>query len=157
MVFRTSDVRKRALDIAAPPYRGKVVAIYYWATWVDHCKERMDALGEVYAKWGSRGFDVIGVCSDKTPDTMQAFLVPEAGKPSPYKWAHVYDAGGKLTNDMGVMTLPLMILVDQKGNVVSNNIYADGLDAELQRLLGAAAGAANSPATAQSTAAPTGR
>ena len=34
---------------------------------------------------------------------------------------------------MGVMTLPLMILVDQKGNVVSDNIYVDGLE------LGAAA------------------
>ena len=50
---------------------------------------------------------------------------------------------------MGVMTLPLMILVDQKGNVVSDNIYVDGLEPELQRLLGAA--------TARGPAAPTGR
>jgi thiol-disulfide isomerase/thioredoxin len=109
-----------------------VVAIYYWATWCDHCKERMDSLNDVYAKWGgARGFDVIGVCLDKTPEAMQTFL-----KANPTKWAQIYDDSGRLANDMGVMTLPLMILVDQKGNVVSDNIYLEGLEPELQRLLG---------------------
>lgn len=149
IAFRGTAINKKNIDLTAPPYRGKVVAIYYWATWCNQCKERMDALNDLYAKWGGRGFDIIGVCSDKTPDTMQAFLAADPAKPNPYKWAQIYDAGGKLSNDMGVMTLPLMILVDQKGNVVSDNIYVDGLDSELQRLLGAA--------TAQSAPAPTGR
>jgi peroxiredoxin/chaperonin cofactor prefoldin len=140
--FRGTDINKKIVDLAAA--RGKVVAIYYWATWCDHCKERIDTLNDLYAKWGSRGFAIIGVCSDKTPESMQTFL-----KANPYKWTQIYDTDGKLTNDMGVMTLPLMMLVDQKGNVVSDNIYVDGLEPELQRLLGAA--------TAQSPAAPTGR
>jgi thiol-disulfide isomerase/thioredoxin len=136
IVFRASDLKKRNIDLSAPPYRGKVVAIYYWATWCDHCKERLDALNDLYAKWGGRGFDVIGVCLDKSPDTMQSFLTANQDKTNPYKWVQVYDAGGRLSNEMGVMTLPLMILVDQKGAVVSDNIYVDGLEPELQRLLG---------------------
>jgi thiol-disulfide isomerase/thioredoxin len=133
IVLRGMDtVRKKNIDLSAAPYHGKVVAIYYWATWCDHCKERMDSLNDVYAKWGgARGFDVIGVCLDKTPEAMQTFL-----KANPTKWAQIYDDSGRLANDMGVMTLPLMILVDQKGNVVSDNIYLEGLEPELQRLLG---------------------
>jgi thiol-disulfide isomerase/thioredoxin len=131
IVFKAADVRKKNIDLAAAPYRGKVVAVYYWATWCDHCKERMDSLNELYAKWGGRGFDVIGVCLDKSPEAMQAFLTA-----NPYKWSQVYDANGRLSNEMGVMTLPLMVLVDQKGTVISDNIYLDGLEPELQRLLG---------------------
>jgi thiol-disulfide isomerase/thioredoxin len=147
MSLRAADLNKKPVDLAAAPYRGKVVAVYYWATWCDHCKERMDALNDLYAKWGGRGFNIIGVCLDRTPDTMNDFL-----KENKYKWTQVYDPGGfdgRLANEMGVMTLPLMVLVDQKGNVVSDNIYVDGLEPELQRLLGAA--------TAQSPTAPTGR
>jgi hypothetical protein len=39
---------------------------------------------------------------------------------------------------MGVMTLPLMILVDQKGNVAADNIFVASLEGELKRLLGTA-------------------
>jgi hypothetical protein len=35
---------------------------------------------------------------------------------------------------MGVMTLPLMLLVDRDGRVVRNNIQAAEIDAELTRL-----------------------
>jgi peroxiredoxin len=147
ITLRGTDINKRAIDLAAAPYRNKVVAVYYWSTLCEGCKEHMDELNQLYAKWGTRGFTIIAICLDKSPDTMQTFL--SANK---YQWTHIYDPGGtdgRLANEMGVMTLPLMILVDQKGNVVSDNIYVDGLEPELQRLLGAA--------TAQSAAAPTGR
>jgi peroxiredoxin len=152
MAFRATDQKKKNIDLAAAPYRGKVVAIYYWATWCDHCKERMDSLNDIYAKWAARGFDIVGVCVDKSPDSMNQFITSNG-----YKWSQVSDANGRLSNEMGVMTLPLMMLVDQQGNVVSDNIYVEGLEPELQRLLGGAGGGANSPATAQSAAAPTGR
>ena len=37
------------------------------------------------------------------------------------------------------MTLPMMILVDQKGNVVADNIFVANFEGELKRLLGTAA------------------
>ena len=37
------------------------------------------------------------------------------------------------------MTLPMMILVDQKGTVVADNIFVANSEGELKRLLGAAA------------------
>jgi len=57
-------------------------------------------------------------------------------------WRQIQEPGGfdgKLANDLGVMTLPMMILVDQKGTVVGNNIFPANLESELKRLLGAAA------------------
>jgi hypothetical protein len=55
---------------------------------------------------------------------------------------------------MGVMTLPLMVLVDQKGNVVNTNVQYADLDSELAKLSkpNANAGTANalrSPPTAR--------
>jgi hypothetical protein len=52
-----------------------------------------------------------------------------------------------LANELGVMTLPLMILIDQNGNVANNNIHAAELEAEFGRLA-PAANTANSARTA---------
>jgi uncharacterized protein YjiS (DUF1127 family) len=136
--FRAKDVKGRPLDIAAPPYRGHVVLIQYWGTVDDRCQDDMDALKDLYAKYGGRGgFEIIGVCLDRDKATMQQFL-----SKNNYLWAQVHDPGGfdgELANQLGVMTLPMMILVDQKGTVVADNIFAANLEGELKRLLGAAA------------------
>lgn len=136
--FTAKDVRGGAIDLAAQPYRGRVTLIQYWATWDDRCKVDMDALKELYAKYGGQGgFEIIGVCLDRDPKAMQAFL-----QQNRYMWRQVHEPGGfdgPMANQMGVMTLPMMILVDQKGVVVGDNIFAANLDGELKRLLGASA------------------
>ena len=67
---------------------------------------------------------------------MQAFLAQNR-----YLWRQVHEPGGfdgRLANDLGVMTLPMMILVDQKGIVVDDNIFVAELDNELRQRLGTA-------------------
>ena len=132
--FSAKDVRGSTVNVSAPPYLGRVVLIQFWGTVDDRCKEDMDTLKELYAKYGGRGgFEIIGVCLDKDPKTMQAFLAENR-----YLWRQIQEPGGfdgKLANDLGVMTLPMMILVDQKGTVVGNNIFPANLEGELKRLL----------------------
>lgn len=136
--FRAKDVKGRPIDVAAPPYRGRVVLIQYWGTVDDRCQEDMDALKDLYAKYGGRGgFEIIGVCLDRDPKVMQDFLAQNR-----YLWAQVQEPAGfdgPLANELGVMTLPMMILLDQKGTVVADNIFVANLEGELKRLLGTAA------------------
>jgi TolA-binding protein len=135
--FTAKDIRGGAIDLAAQPYRGRVTLIQYWATWDDRSKEDMDALKELYAKFGGRGgFEIIGVCLDRDPKVMQNFVAQNR-----YMWRQVHEPGGfdgRLANEMGVMTLPMMILVDQKGTVIGDNIFVANLEGELKRLLGTA-------------------
>jgi tetratricopeptide (TPR) repeat protein len=141
--FKAKDIRGRAVDIAA--YRGRVVLIQFWSTIDDRAKDDMDTLKDLHAKYGgNRGFEVIGICLDRDPKAMQAFI-----QQNKYLWPQIQEAGGfegPLANELGVMTLPMMILVDQKGNVVTDNIFVANLEGELKRLLGTttAQGAAGS-------------
>jgi hypothetical protein len=127
------DLRGGTVDISAPPYRGKVVLIQYWATWSDNCKADMVLLKDLYAKKsGGRDFEILGVCLDSTAAPAQQYLAANR-----FPWNHVYESGGvdgRLADEMGVMTLPLMLLVDRDGKVVKNNIHVAELDAELARL-----------------------
>ncbi|HEX2475026.1 MAG TPA: thioredoxin-like domain-containing protein [Lacipirellulaceae bacterium] len=129
---RGQDLQGKTLDLAAPPYRGKVVLIHYWATWSDRAQADMVLLKDFYAKKGGRDFEILGVCLDASQAEAKKFL-DENRLP----WKHLYEPGGidgRLANEMGIMTLPLMVLVDRDGRVVSHNTQIPELEAAINRL-----------------------
>ncbi|WP_442485121.1 redoxin family protein [Aeoliella sp. SH292] len=119
------------VDLAG--YRRKFVLIHYWATWCEPCKEDIVELKKLHQQYASRGFDIIGVNLDSNVKQAEQYLAQNR-----LPWKHVYDEGGldgRLANEMGVMTLPLMVLVDDKGQVANRNIHVTELDSELKRVL----------------------
>jgi Thioredoxin-like len=141
--LRGQDLQGKPVDLSAPPYRGKVVLIHYWATWSDRAKEDMVLLKDFYAKKGGRDFEIIGVCLDASQEAAKGFLAENR-----LPWKQLYEPGGidgRLANEMGIMTLPLMVLVDRDGRVVSHNTQIPELEAAINRLQKTAAGTASSP------------
>ena len=121
----------RSLDISA--YRGKVVLIHYWATWCEPCKEDLKEIKALQARYATKGFAPIGINLDG-----EAKLLTEYLKGTSLPWPQLYEPGGldsRLANELGIMTLPTMLLIDKSGQVVRRNIHSAELDAELQRLL----------------------
>jgi len=121
------------IDLAATPYKGKVVLIQYWATWSEPCLEAIPQIKEMLAKYGQSGFTVIGVSFDSRPKILVDYL-----KENNVPWPQIYEAGGmenRLANELGILTVPTMILVDKQGRVVNRNVHARELDAELKGLL----------------------
>ena len=130
MRLKGQDLTGATVDIAA--YRRKIVLIHYWATWCEPCKADMILLKDFHARHASGDFDIIGVCLDSSTTAVRTYLSQNR-----FPWKQVLEPGGQdgpLANEMGVMTLPLMLLVDQQGNVVNNNIHVADLDAEMAKL-----------------------
>jgi thiol-disulfide isomerase/thioredoxin len=142
--LRGTDLRGETVDLQAAPYRGRVVLIHYWATWCVPCKADMAYLKDVFAKRGGNDFQIIGVCLDADAAEARRYISENR-----FAWRHIHEPGGldgRLANEMGVMTLPLTVLVDQKGNVVSHNIHVGPeLETELAKLIRPTTGTATSP------------
>ncbi len=114
-------------------YRRKYVLIHYWASWCEPCKDDIEELKELHREYSRRGFDIIGVNLDSSIDEAKKYLASNR-----LPWKHIYDEGGldgRLANELGVMTLPLMLLVDDKGQVANRNIHVSELESELKRVL----------------------
>jgi thiol-disulfide isomerase/thioredoxin len=110
--------------------KGKAVLIQYWATW-SPCKADMPLLKELRSKYND--FEVVGVCLDSDLQAMADFL-----KQNDLRWPQLFEEGGldsRYANEMGIQTLPTMILIDKQGNVVNRHIRTDELEGELQRVL----------------------
>jgi thiol-disulfide isomerase/thioredoxin len=61
------DLKLKDLDgkeVSLAGLKGKVVLVNFWATWCDPCRVEIPWLIEMQAKYGSRGFTVVGVAMD---------------------------------------------------------------------------------------------
>ncbi len=119
-----------AFDLSA--HKGKAVLIQYWATWCEPCKADMPLLKELRSKFGKE-FEVVGVCLDQDKKDAVSFL-----KQNDPRWPQLFEEGGldsPLANELGIQTLPTMILVDKDGKVVNRNIRAQELEGELKKIL----------------------
>jgi len=113
-------------------HRGKAVLIQYWATWCEPCKADMVVIRDLLEKSGNSGFSVIGVNLDSNAQAVSSFLTENK-----LPWPQIYEEGGldsRPAVEMGILTLPTMILVDRDGKVVNRNISASELGSELKRL-----------------------
>lgn len=121
----------KKVDLAS--YKGKVVLVHYWATWCEPCKEDMAVMRQMQAKYGARGFQLIGVSLDSQRDALTQFLGQNR-----LAWPQLFEEGGldsRYALEMGVLTLPTMILVGPDGKVISRSLHISQLDTELSKLI----------------------
>ncbi|MEZ6098002.1 MAG: thioredoxin-like domain-containing protein [Pirellulaceae bacterium] len=130
LAFRGRTVDGKTLDVAQ--LKGKIVLIHYWATWCDPCKEDLDVLRDLQAKY-PREFALVGISLDNDPQQLATFL-----RSARLTWPQLYEQGGldsPLAVDLGVLTLPTMILLNEKGEVVNRNVHITELRSELSKRL----------------------
>ncbi len=130
-------LKGRSLDgrstIDIGDHAGKVVLVHFWANWCEPCKEDIEKIRSLAAKHG-KAFQPIGISLDMaTADAVQF------ARDNRLSWPQLYEEGGmdesRLATELGVLTLPTMLLIDKQGRLVSYDLHGDDLDAELRKLL----------------------
>jgi thiol-disulfide isomerase/thioredoxin len=120
--------------VALKEMRGVPVLVHYWATWCEPCKVDIAQIRELYAKYGPKRFGVVGICLDTDKQQLARYL---AAKPIP--WPQLHETGGldgPLAQELGVLTLPTMLLLDAQGKVVDRSLVITDLEKKLEELLG---------------------
>jgi thiol-disulfide isomerase/thioredoxin len=129
--LRGPGVDGRPIDLSK--YRGRLTLLQYWATWCEPCKADLKSLAQLYAKYHARGFEIVGISLDNNSAQLVAFL-----KANRLPWPTIFEKGGldsRPALELGVMTLPTMLLVDEKGNVLNRNVSVPEVAAELEKRL----------------------
>jgi thiol-disulfide isomerase/thioredoxin len=129
LAFRGTTIDGRTLDLAA--LRGKWVVLHYWATWCEPCKDDMKTLKDLQAKYAQKGLAIVGVNLDSERTEASAFL-----RANSYPWFHIWEEGGldgRPADELGVLTLPTMLLIDDQGKVVRRSIHVSELAGELDK------------------------
>jgi len=116
--------------------RGQVVLIDCWATWCVPCIKELPNIKAALAKWGSKGFAVVGISFDRDADRAKLVKLIADEK---LAWPHWFnETGGR--NPFGIKynirSIPATFLLGRDGRLVTTDTHGAKLDAALEKLLG---------------------
>jgi thiol-disulfide isomerase/thioredoxin len=111
--------------------KGKVVLVDFWGTWCPPCVAEIPNIVAAYEKYHGKGFDVIGISSDKSDEVVTGFM---NGRKLPWSCINIEDSR-KLIEANGIMAYPTTMLIDQSGRLVSMRARGPQLERLLERLL----------------------
>ena len=113
-------------------FHGKIVLVHYWATWCEPCKAELPTIENMLGKYGA-SLAVVGVSLDNNAKDLTAYL-SQGG----LAWPQIYEEGvldSRPATQMGIVSLPTMILIDQDGKVANRNVHAAELEREIKKLI----------------------
>ncbi|MDR3197450.1 MAG: TlpA family protein disulfide reductase [Planctomycetaceae bacterium] len=129
--------------------KDKVVLVQFWGTWCAPCREEIPNMIDLYEKYHSKGFEIIGINTavkgDERPEKVRQFLTATTfgtkRKTIPWLILHegIAEAQNKntVTKYYGISELPVLILIARNGTVLKLHPLPSTLDAEINAALNA--------------------
>jgi len=107
----------------------KYVLIDFWASWCKPCRAEIPNVKAQYAKYKSKGFEVVSISIDKKDADWRKALKEEQ-----LAWPNFRDADGSLSKLWEIKFVPTMYLLDANGKIVAENARGEALAYELEKL-----------------------
>jgi cytochrome c biogenesis protein CcmG, thiol:disulfide interchange protein DsbE len=124
----TLDRLEGAGTLSLAQLRGKAVAVNFWASWCDPCKDESPFLEQIWRRNRGRGLVVLGLDANDFRADAKRF-VRRYGLTYPV----VYDGPGKTIERYGVTGFPETFVVDRQGRVVEAFVGAIATDEDKAR------------------------
>ena len=99
--------------ISSRTNQGKIILLYFWATWCQPCREMVPKLNTLWHKYKDNGFSLVMVSLDGESEKIQAFM--ESKKVAlPY----TYLPHAVITDSELVAGIPTMYLLSSTGRIL---------------------------------------
>jgi peroxiredoxin len=134
------DFQATATDekpISASMYRDKVLLILFFAASDTASREEMPTIISLYDKYRGKGFEVIGISSDESAETLNQYLQTLG-----IKWRIIYDVATDTTvqtldQRYNVTEIPYSFLLDGKGMIIGRNLKGKDLEEAVAKAVAA--------------------
>lgn len=138
--FTTADIDGKQLSLH--DYKGKYVLLDFWASWCVPCRKGNPHLKELYSKYQSKGWEIIGVADDDRNNAAWKAAVAKDDLP----WKHVLRGASMnyqkkdpkdISTKYGIHSLPTKILISPEGVIIGRySSEGDELDQKLKEIYG---------------------
>ena len=120
--FTKPDVNGKLVSLSQ--FRGKYVLLDFWGSWCGPCRAANPHLKELYSAYSAKGFEILGVASEKVSGQAQAEKMwKEAIEKDGLTWTNVLNNELSMKQDIvelyDIEAYPTQILLDKEGKVIS--------------------------------------
>jgi len=121
-------------NISLRSFNGKFILIDFWASWCKPCREENPNLVNVYQKYKSKDFEILGIALEQS-HAEKSWL--QAIRKDQLIWTNVTDF--KYFNNeaailYGVQSIPANFLLDPSGKIIAKNLKGEELNKRLQEI-----------------------
>jgi len=109
------DFKVESLDgntITLSHFRGKTIAVNFWATWCAPCRQEMPALASYYQEHRDKDFVLLSINTGETADAATNF-VEQYG----FSFPIGLDPNGSLRERLGINGLPVTLIINPSGKI----------------------------------------
>jgi peroxiredoxin len=99
-------------SVSLQSLKGQVVMINFWASWCGPCRQEMPLLDQMYKRYSSLGFTLLGVNVEADVKDAEKWLAA-----TPVTFPVLFDKENKVSKLYDVNAMPSTVFIDRKGNV----------------------------------------
>ncbi len=114
--FTITDLDNKQFKLS--DYKGKVVLVFFWATWCPYCREDMPYLEkEIWQKYKSEDFAMIAIAREETEEQISEFR-----KQSKFSFQMAADSKGEIFDLFANRGVPRSYIVDRNGEILHQTV-----------------------------------
>lgn len=103
-------------NVSLAAAKGKVIYLDFWASWCGPCRQSFPWMNEMQAKYGARGFQVIGINVDAKREEADKFLAQ-----TPARFTVAFDSKGDTPRSYAIKGMPTSVLIGADGTVLQQH------------------------------------
>lgn len=130
--FTLPDVGGKEVSLSS--FKGNPVLLYFWASWCDSCRAHNSEILNISNKYKGKGLKTVSVSLDANKDAW----VGAIKKDGLNGWVNLGDLkywNSPVVQQYNVESLPLFILIDKDGSIISRSLSTEGIDQRFELLL----------------------
>lgn len=123
------DINGKSVAVDTLGTHGQPVIVDFFATWCKPCRRELNAIAEIYEDWQKEGVRLVAISIDEAQNVQKVKpLVAQEG----WEYEVLLDAQGDVKRALGVQSIPFVLVVDGKGNIIYRHTgYTDGAEEEI--------------------------
>lgn len=140
--FRRETIDGRPFDLAS--LRGKIVLLDFWSTSCASCIGEMPHVKEVFDRYRPQGFEVVSICLDEQKNRKRIGQIVERVDAD---WPVILESWSEtpLRQRFNFTFVPVLMMLDRNGLLVSLDARGEKLEPAVRRLLGLDPGCNGAP------------
>jgi len=115
MLLKDTLDRRNALDT----FLSKYTLVDFWYSHCGPCLAQFEQLSRIYGKYHSKGFEVIGISTDKPLYTSDWKKVINDYN---LRWVQLWDINGEISTGLSINAFPTNYLLDKAGKIIEKDI-----------------------------------